>query len=195
MKRLTTKTLTVLTTLASLIAAPAAFADAPFEGYTEKYIEVVNHVACFPHGIDMMGAGDIEGGMAVWSECWGENLVSRLNFVSASMVCPGEDCKFLADQPDLRGYKMRGGLAQKGFKMLKYTGTHHQLDTLKVEFDGPKNATVSGMITATHFSDHQGPETHFVHWVGTLVDTKDGWRITEEDLTTAGHSVLPKAKK
>ena len=78
--------------------------------------------------------------------------------------------------------------------MLKYTGTHHQLDTLIVEFDGPKNATVSGMITATHFSDHQGPNIHFIHWTGTLVDTDEGWRITAEDLTTAGHSILPKVE-
>lgn len=179
--------------LAALVAAPPALADAPFEGYAETYAEVVNHVACFPHGIDMISAGDVEGGMAIWNECWGEDLISRLNFVSASIVCPGENCAFLASQPDLRGADMRGALARMGFQMAKFTATHHQLDTLKVSFDGPKNATVSGMITATHFSDHQGPETHFIHWTGKLVDTDDGWRITEEDLSTVGHSVLPKA--
>ena len=89
---------------------------------------------------------------------------------------------------------MRGALAQMGFQMAKFTATHHQLDTLRVTFDGPENATVAGMITATHFSDHQGPETHFIHWTGTLVDTENGWRITEEDLSTVGHSVLPAAE-
>ena len=100
----------VLTT-AAILAAPAAFADTPFEGYAETYAEVVNHVACFPHGIDMISAGDVDGGMAIWSECWGEDLVSRLNFVGASIVCPGEECAFLASQPDLRGPAMRGALA------------------------------------------------------------------------------------
>lgn len=184
-----------LIALAAILAAPPAFAEVPFEGYAEKYAEVVNHVACFPHGIDMISAGDVEGGMAIWNECWGENLISRLNFVRASVVCPGEDCPFLANQPDLRGAEMRGALAQMGFRMANFTATHHQLDTLRVEFDGPENATVSGMITATHFSDNQGPETHFIHWTGTLVDTTEGWRITEEDLSTVGHSILPKAEE
>lgn len=179
--------------LAALVASPA-WAEAPFEGYADTYAEVVNHVACFPHGIDKISAGDVVGGMAIWNECWGEDLISRLNFVSASIVCPGEQCAFLASQPDLKGAAMRGALAQMGFSMAKFTSTHHQLDTLQVEFDGPTNATVSGMITATHFSDHQGPETHFIHWTGTLVDTDQGWRITEEDLSTVGHSVLPKSE-
>lgn len=179
--------------LAAIITAQTTLADVPFEDYADTYAEVVNHVSCFPHGIDMISAGDVEGGMAIWRECWGENLISRLNFVSASIVCPGENCAFLASQPDLRGAEMRGALAQMGFKMAKFTATHHQLDTLRVEFNGPANATVSGMITATHFSDHQGPETHFIHWTGTLVNTDVGWRITEEDLSTVGHSVLPKA--
>ena len=178
----------------ALIAASPAAADEPFEGYADTYAEVVNHVACFPHGIDKISAGDVDGGMAIWNTCWGEDLVSRLNFVGASIICPGEQCAFLASQPELRGPAMRGALAQMGFQMAKFTSTHHQLDTLMVDFDGPKNATVSGMITATHFSDHQGPETHFIHWTGTLVDTENGWRITEEDLSTVGHSVLPAAE-
>ena len=181
-------------TAAAVLAASPAFADEPFEGYAETYAEVINHVACFPHGIDMISAGDVEGGMSIWNECWGEDLISRLNFVGASIVCPGEQCAFLANQPELRGPAMRGALAQMGFKMAKFTATHHQLDTLRVTFDGPENATVAGMITATHFSDHQGPETHFIHWTGTLVDTENGWRITEEDLSTVGHSVLPAAE-
>ncbi len=179
---------------ATLVAAAPAFADEPFEGYADAYAEVVNHVACFPHGIDMISAGDINGGMAIWNACWSEDLISRLNFVGASIVCPGEQCTFLANQPDLRGPAMRGALAQMGFQMAKFNATHHQLDTLRVSFDGPKNATVSGMITATHFSDHQGPETHFIHWTGVLADTENGWRITEEELSTVGHSVLPAAK-
>lgn len=178
-------------TAAAMLAALPAFADAPFEGYADTYAEVINHVACFPHGIDKISVGEVDAGMAIWNECWGEALVSRLNFVGAAIVCPGEGCAFLANQPDLRGPAMRGALAQMGFQMAKFTATHHQLDTLHVEFDGPKNATVSGMITATHFSDHQGPETHFIHWTGILVDGENGWRITEEDLSTVGHSVLP----
>ena len=105
-----------LMALVAFVAAPPAFAEAPFEGYANTYAEVVNHVACFPHGIDMISAGDVEGGMAVWNECWSDDLVSNLNFVSASMVCPGEGCVFLADQPALRGAEMRGTLAQKGLR-------------------------------------------------------------------------------
>ena len=182
-----------LMTLVALVAAPPAFAEPPFEGYAETYAEVVNHVACFPHGIDLISAGDVDGGMAIWNECWGEDLVSRLNFVSASIVCPGEDCAFLASQPDLRGAQMRGAIAQMGFQMAQFTATQHQLDTLRVEFDGPRNATVSGKLTATHFSDYQGPEVHYIDWTGTLVNTDAGWRITEEDLSTIGYTVLPQA--
>ncbi len=183
-----------LLTLLAVFTVSPAMAEAPFEGYADTYAEVINHVACFPHGIDMISVGKVDEGMAIWNECWGEDLVSRLNFVGASIVCPGEECAFLASQPDLRGAAMRGALAQMGFQMAKYKSTHHQLDTLRVEFDGPKNATVSGMITATHFSDHQGPDTHFIHWTGQLVDTDKGWRITEEDLWTVGHSILPKSQ-
>ncbi len=173
---------------------PPAGREAPFEGYAEKYAEVVNHLSCFPHGIDMISVGKVDEGMAIWNECWDENLISRLNFVTASIVCPGVTCTFLSpEQTEFTGPAMRAALAGNGFQMLKFKSTHHQLDTLKVKFDGPKNATVAGMITATHFSDHQGPETHYIHWTGTLVDTAKGWRITEEDLSTVGHSVLPKA--
>jgi hypothetical protein len=181
-----------LLALIPLLITPFALADdAPFEGYADTYAEVVNHVSCFPHGIDKIGSGDMEGGMEIWNKCWGKDLVSRLNFVQASIVCPGEECKFLADQPDLRGPDMRAAIVKKGFALSKFTKSHHQLDTLNVKFDDPKHATVSGKITATHFSDHQGPEIHFVHWTGKLVKTDDGWRITEEDLTADAHSVLP----
>ena len=56
-------------TAAAVLAASPAFADEPFEGYAETYAEVINHVACFPHGIDMISAGDVEGGMSIWNEC------------------------------------------------------------------------------------------------------------------------------
>ena len=78
--------------LAAVIAASPAVAEVPFEGYADTYAKVVNHVSCFPHGIDMISAGDVDGGMAIWDECWGEDLISRLNFVSASIVCPGDQC-------------------------------------------------------------------------------------------------------
>jgi len=177
--------------LALLVSTAPAFAEVPFDGYAERYAEVINHVACFPHGIDMISAGDVEGGMAIWNECWGEALRSELNFTAASIICPGEQCMFLADQPQLRGAAMRGALAQMGFQMAQFTATHHQLDTLSVTFSDPDNATVAGMITATHFSDHQGPEVHFIHWTGEVAMTDEGWRIVAETLDTVGHSVLP----
>jgi len=177
----------------ALCAAIPAFADEPFEGYSGSYAEVVNHVACFPHGIDKISAGDVEGGMAIWNACWSDDLVSNLNFTSVSIVCPGEQCIFLADRPELQGAEMRGALAQMGFQMARFNATHHQLDTLNVSLSDPEIATVSGMITATHFSDHQGPEVHFIHWTGEVAKTPVGWRITEETLDTVGHSVLPQA--
>ena len=182
------------TTIAGIVAltAPIAAVASP-DDYATSRAEVVDHIACFPHGIDMISAGDVEGGMEIWRTCWSDDLVSNLNFTAASIVCPGEQCMFLANQPDLRGAEMRGALAQMGFQMAKFTATHHQLDTLSVSFSDADNATVSGMITATHFSDHQGPEVHFIHWTGSVAKTDAGWRITEETLDTVGHSVLPRA--
>lgn len=98
-------------TLVAIVAAPPAFAEVPFE----TYAEVVNHVACIPHGIDLISASNDEGGMSIWNECWDEDLISRLNFVSASIVCPSEGCAFVASQPDLRGSDMRNALAQTEF--------------------------------------------------------------------------------
>jgi len=177
----------------AVVAAQPVLADSQPADYAQARAEVVNHVACFPHGIDMIATGDVEGGMAIWNECWGENLQSTLNFVGGSMVCPGAECTFLSEeQSDLTGPAMRGALARNGLSARGFTHTHHQLDTLDVTFTSPEMATVTGRITATHFSDHQGPEIHFVHWTGEVAMTENGWRIVAEDLRTAGHSVLPR---
>lgn len=58
-------------------------------------------------------------------------------------------------------------------------------------FKDPDYATVSGMITAFHFSDHHGPEVHFILSTGEVAMTDGGWRIMSEVLDTVGHSVLP----
>ena len=50
--------------LAPLVPA-TILAEAPFEGYTDTYAENVNHVSCFPHGTDKIGAGDVDGGMEI----------------------------------------------------------------------------------------------------------------------------------
>ena len=126
----------------AMIAATPAFADAPFEGYAESHSEVANQVVCFPHGIDMISSGNVEGGMVVWKDCWSEDLVSNLNFTAVSIVCHGAQCMFLANRPELRGAEMLGALAQMGFQMASFTATHLQLDTLGVDFADPERGFV-----------------------------------------------------
>lgn len=158
--------------------------------YADLRAEVVDQVSCFPRGIDLIGWGKETEGMAIWNECWDDSLVSYLNFANMSLVCPGEDCPIKG----LKGAELRAAIVKMGFEASGFIGSHHQLDTMGVEFDGPNKANVNAKIMATHFREGKGAEIHFVLWDGVLEKKPKGWRIVQEEISTSGVGVLPLAQ-
>lgn len=178
--------------LAALAFSGQVGAKPQFDGFADTYIEVLDQVYCYPQGLDLMSAGDRDAGMALWSQCYDESLVSNLNFGSGPIVCPGKECPLNQFAPDLRGAQMRAMLALSGYERAGFIATHHQLTSIRISFDTPERAQVVGHMQATHFKADAPAVVGFGRWSGTLEKKAVGWRITAETYVPFGSGALPK---
>ena len=58
-----------LTILAALACASAARADGAADDAAVR-----NRITCYPFGIDRIGRGDRDGGVAIWKDCFAQNF-------------------------------------------------------------------------------------------------------------------------
>lgn len=157
--------------LTALLAAPVAYADTASE--------IVDHVTCYPRGLDLIGAGQDSEGLKVWQNCYVEDFSFTLDLRwGAPTICMPSECQLPGDTAIDR----RAGFARSIYDQAGFTGTEHTLDEVNVTLIDETTADVTTKITAVHFGAGESIVTGYGEWSVTLEMTDDGWRITDETL-------------
>ena len=94
---------------ACVTVAGPAMAQTPAD-----YEAVRNHVTCYPFGIDRIGLGDLDGGKAIWNDCFTPDFQFSLFFGRGEpLTCPGAKCPLPAS---MNSVDMRAAVAKKAFE-------------------------------------------------------------------------------
>jgi hypothetical protein len=124
-----------LALVVSLLVCAVARADGPADDAAVR-----NRVTCYPFGIDKIGRGDRDGGLAIWRECFAPNFeFSAFIGRGEPTNCPGPSCPFPKDMPAI---EMRAAFAKRAFDGGGFVKTSHHLTNLAVSFPGADRATV-----------------------------------------------------
>lgn len=152
------------------------------------YEAVRNQVTCYPFGIDRIGRGDADAGMAVWKQCFAPDYAFSV-FIGYGepTVCPGDKCPF---PKDMSPVEMRAAFAKRAFEGGKFVKTSHHLTNVTVSFAGKKHAIVNAYIQAWHWRADGTVIVGAGTWDVDLARTKAGWRITNEKLAIVGAGAL-----
>ena len=152
------------------------------------YEAVRNHVTCYPFGIDKIGRGDMDGGKAIWNECFTPDFQFSLFFGRGEpLTCPGAKCPFPAS---MNSVDMRAAVAKKAFESAGFEKTSHHLTNVKVSFTSADRATVNAYMQAWHWKADGIVVLAAGTWDLEVVRLADKWRIAKENLSIVGSGTL-----
>lgn len=116
------------------IAAPAAAQDAR---QLADHLGALNHISCYPFGLDMIGAGDTQGGMEAWKKCFAPEykFTVFLGFGEPT-VCPGEKCTLSG----ANSIEKRAAFARRIYDNAGYVRTSHHLANQTMTPIGPDSS-------------------------------------------------------
>jgi len=145
---------------------------------TARDVQAVDMLGiCFTQGIDLIGGGSMDEGIARWSECYTDDFSFEFDFGAAGAgSCPGENCP--APAPGM-GAASRGMFASGVFASLGYEATQHSLHDAVVELDG-NTGTLTGDLTAMHFRPDQSVDMFFGTYTIDVVREEGSWRVAHE---------------
>lgn len=148
--------------------------------HSDPVSDIVEHVNCYPRGLDLIGAGQDAEGVEVWNACYVEDFSFTLDLGwGAPTVCTASACQLPGDTSIAR----RANFARGVYDQAGFTSTEHSLENTSVELIGSDTAEATSDITAVHFGAGGSVVTGYGQWSVTLSQTSDGWRITDETLT------------
>lgn len=150
---------------------------------------VRNLVTCYPFGIDRIGRGDSEGGIAVWRECFAPDFSFSAYLGRGEPTrCPGVACPFPKEMASL---EMRAAFAKRAFDAGGFVKTSHHLTNLTVSFSSKNNAVVNAYIQAWHWKQDNMVVIAPGTWDVEVVRIDGKWRITKENLSIIGAAIVP----
>lgn len=154
--------------------------------------DLSNLAACYAEGIDAIGAGKPDAGVAIWRRCFSEDLRFSMSFGPAfSMSCPGEKCPF---PPAMNGLERRVALAKGTFERAGYVATSHHLTSLSVKQATADSAQLKAHLQAWHVRKDGAAVVGLGTWQVEARRTAAGWHIVEETLESPLRVVIPKAE-
>ena len=111
--------------------------------------EVRNHITCYPRGIDRIGKGEQEAGVAIWKGCFAPDFAFSL-FIGrgAPVECPGPSCPF---PKEMSAVEMRVAFARRAFDGGGFVKTSHHLTNVAVSFPSADKASVNAYVQAWHW--------------------------------------------
>jgi hypothetical protein len=182
------KTMGLVAALA-VLATPAAAQDVK---RLADHLGALNHITCYPFGLDRIGAGDTAGGTEAWKQCFTPDykFTVFLGFGEPT-VCPGEKCTL----PGANSIEKRAALARKIYDSAGYVRTSHHLTNQTVTPTGPDSQHVKSYISAWHVKQDGSIVTGVGTWEVDLARHGDGWLITDENLTIVGAGLLQTLRK
>lgn len=150
---------------------------------------VRNLVTCYPFGIDKIGRGDTQGGIAIWKECLAPDF-SFSAFIGRGepTICPGEGCSF---PKDMTPVEMRAAFAKRAFDGGGFVKTSHHLTNVAVSFPSPDSAVVNAYVQAWHWKQDNTAVIAPGTWDLELVRVGGKWRIKKERLSVVGAAIVP----
>jgi SnoaL-like domain len=165
------------------LSATAAQADGAADDAAVR-----SHITCYAFGIDKIGRGDQEGGLAIWKDCFSTDLrFSAFVGRGAPTNCPGSDCPFPKDMTPI---EMRAAFAKRAFDSGGFVKTSHHLTNVSVSFTGSDRAIVNAYVQAWHWKADNTVVVAPGTWDAELARIDGKWLITRETLAVIGVAVI-----
>jgi hypothetical protein len=174
---------TALALSALAVSAGAAFADGRVDDAAVR-----NRITCYPFGIDRIGRGDNEGGLAIWKECFAPDFeFSAFIGRGEPTNCPGASCPFAKDMSPV---EMRAAFARRAFDGGGFVKTSHHLTNVTVSFPSADVASVNAYVQAWHWKADNTVVVAPGTWDVELVRMRGTWLIAKENLAIVGAAVI-----
>ena len=148
---------------------------------------VRNHITCYPFGIDKIGRGDLQGGIAIWKECFAPDFAFSAFIGRGEPVnCPGPSCPF---PKQMTAIDMRAAFAKRAFDGGGFVKTSHHLTNVTIGFPASDRATVNAYVQAWHWKADNTVVVAPGTWDVELVRSNGKWLIS--DARSSPWSELP----
>jgi hypothetical protein len=152
-------------------------------------VAIRNHITCYPFGIDKIGRGDMDAGVATWKNCFAPNFeFSAFIGRGEPTNCPGASCPF---PKEMSSIEMRAAFAKRAFDAGGFVKTSHHLTNITTSFVSPDRANVNSYIQAWHWKADGTVVVAPGTWDVELTRSGNIWRITREKLSVVGAAVIP----
>jgi len=172
-----------LPAFAAILSITAAHADGPADDAAVR-----NRITFYPFGIDRIGRGDHEGGLAVWKQCFSPQFeFSAFIGRGEPTNCPGASCPFAKDMTPV---EMRAAFARRAFEGGGFVKTSHHLTNITVSFPSADAATVNAYVQAWHWKADNTVVVAPGTWDAELVRVDGQWLIAKERLAVVGAAVV-----
>ncbi|HXQ51807.1 MAG TPA: nuclear transport factor 2 family protein [Stellaceae bacterium] len=172
----------LLTALLAPIHAREAVAAGPADD-----LAVRNHITCYPFGIDAIGRGDFDAGIAIWKQCFADDYRFTVNVGRGATVCPGDACPF---PKTMSSVEMRANFARQAFQASGFTKTSHHITNAHIVVKDATHATVNAYIQAWHLKPDGSILAAPGIWDLGLEKKHGAWRIETETLTIVFAGIL-----
>ena len=168
---------------AAVFSTTTAHADGPADDAAVR-----NRITCYPFGIDRIGRGDQDGGLAIWKQCFAPQF-SFSAFIGRGEPtnCPGASCPFAKDMSPV---EMRAAFAKRAFEAGGFVKTSHHLTNVTVSFPAADAATVNAYVQAWHWKADNTVVVAPGTWDAELVRIDGQWLIAKEKLAIIGAAVI-----
>ena len=163
--------------LGASVLAGAASAD----GHDVPQSSPSELTTCFATGIDSIGRGDADGGLALWQECLAEDYTFTVTFFPGGpgFTCPGSECP-IQDVDTIA--EVRARVAIDEFARQGYVSTQHQMLNVHEVMHDDENATVTAYIQANHFLPDGSVDIFWGDYVIDAVRQDGAWRVQDEEI-------------
>ena len=180
---MTARTFSFALAAAAILATGGAYAQSASD---EEAVR--NQITCYPFGIDRIGKGDLDGGLALWRACYAPDLQFSANLGRGETTrCPGDACPF---PKDMAPVDMRAALAKRAFDGAGFVKTSQHLTNVAIKVDGAK-AHVNAYVQAWHWKADNTVVVAPGTWDVELTRIDGRWRISRETLAIVGAAIVP----
>jgi hypothetical protein len=183
------KTMVGLALAASALSSAAGAQDVKRLG---DHLSALNHVSCYPFGLDEIGRGDSAAGIEIWKKCFAPDYrFSVFLGFGQPTECPGDKCELTG----ATSIEKRAALARGIYEKAGYVRTSHHLANQTVSFTGADNVHVKSYLGAWHMKGDGSIVTGVGTWDVDLARNGEGWLISNEKLVIVGAGALQSLRR
>lgn len=156
------------------------------------HLAALNHITCYPFGLDQIGRGETAAGIEEWKKCFTPDYkFSVFLGFGQPTECPGEKCQI----PGANSIEKRAALARSIYDKAGYVRTSHQLSNQTMSFTSTDSVHVKSYLSAWHFKEDGSIVAGVGVWEVDLARNGEGWLITNEKLSIVGAGALQSLRR